>query len=82
MLQNKMRIPTIYNPSNQSPEEIISNFVIRLQEFDGLFSAIKNDKMNKPPQHFIVQGQRGYGKTTLLLRLNYEIKIVQSLMNG
>ncbi len=73
MLQTKLKFPTIYNPASQSPEEIVSNFVIRLREFDELFQAIKNDKMEKPPQHFIIQGQRGYGKTTLLLRLNHEI---------
>ncbi len=73
MLQTKLKFPTIYNPSSQSPEEIASNFVIRLREFKELFEAIKKDKMEKPPQHFIIQGQRGYGKTTLLLRLSHEI---------
>ena len=73
MSQINSKYPTIYNPATQSPEEIVSNFVIRIREFNELFDAIKNDKMEKPPQHFIIQGQRGYGKTTLLLRLNYEI---------
>ncbi len=45
-----------------------------MKEFDELFATIKNDKMTAPPQHFLIQGQRGYGKTTLLLRLNLEIK--------
>ena len=74
MLQTKFTLPSIYNPGNQTSEEIISNFVVRLPEFDELFGAIKNDKMEKPPQHYLIQGQRGYGKTTLLLRLNIEIK--------
>ena len=74
MSQTKLRYPTIYNPASQSAEEIVANFVIRLQEFNELFTAIKNDRMEKPPQHFMIQGQRGYGKTTLLLRLNYEMR--------
>jgi TPR repeat protein len=74
MSQTKLRYPTIYNPASQSAEEIAANFVIRLQEFNELYSAIKKDKMNKPSQHFMIQAQRGYGKTTLLLRLNHEIQ--------
>ncbi len=58
----------------QSPDEIVANFVIRLKEFDELFRAIKADKMAKPPQHYIIQGQRGYGKSTLLWRLKIEIE--------
>ncbi len=74
MSLTKLSSPSIYNPANQSAEEIISNFVVRLQEYEEVFTAIKNDKMGKPPQNFIIQGQRGYGKTTLLLRINHEIK--------
>jgi TPR repeat protein len=73
MSQTKINFPSIYNPTNQSAEEILSNFVVRTKEFKELFDLIKNDKMEKPAQHFIIQGQRGYGKTTLLLRLKYEI---------
>lgn len=73
MSQTKFNFPSVYNPATQSQEEIIANFVVRTQEFTELFDAIKKDKMEKPSQHFIIQGQRGYGKTTLLLRLKYEI---------
>lgn len=34
---------------------------------------IGQDKMDKPGQHFIVQGQRGSGKTTLLLMIKYTV---------
>ncbi|MDP2207172.1 MAG: tetratricopeptide repeat protein [Bacteroidota bacterium] len=74
MSQTKFKIPSIYNPATQTAEEIISNFVVRLKEFDELFETIKTDQMINPPQHYIIQGQRGYGKTTLLLRINIEIK--------
>lgn len=37
--------------------------------------------MLNPPQHYIIQGQRGFGKTTLLLRLYLEIEIDPELNN-
>lgn len=73
MSPTKSHLPSIYNPGEQSREELIANFVIRLREFGELYASVKQDKMEKPPQHFIIQGQRGYGKTTLLLRLYYEL---------
>ena len=30
--------------------------------------------MEHPEQHFLIEGQRGTGKTTLLLRLSYEVE--------
>jgi TPR repeat protein len=74
MWRTKSRLPSLYNPATQSSEEIVSNFVIRLGQFNELTSAIKSDLMEKPPQHYMIQGQRGYGKSTLLLRLKIEIE--------
>ncbi|MCK4765773.1 MAG: winged helix-turn-helix transcriptional regulator [Candidatus Aminicenantes bacterium] len=68
------RVANIYNPANQTEEELRKNFVIRELEFKTIFERIKNSPMKHPEQHFIIQGQRGFGKTTLLLRLYYEIK--------
>lgn len=67
-------IAYIYNPANYSEEELIKNFIVRLDEFNSIFQVIKNDDMKHPPQHFIIQGLRGNGKTTLLQRLYYEVK--------
>jgi TPR repeat protein len=77
--RTKSRFVSAYNPANQTPEELVSNYVIRLDEFNELFQAVKGDSMDKPPQHYIIQGQRGYGKTTLLLRLAIEINNHESL---
>ena len=74
MSQTKSKSPSVFNPHNQTSKEIVANFVVRLGVFNEIFNAVRKDKMDKPPQHFIIQGQRGYGKTTLLLRLNLEIK--------
>lgn len=73
MLQTKFNFPAIYNPANQTKEELIANFVVRLKQFHSIFDVIKKDEMKKPPQHFIIQGPRGSGKTTLLLRLFHAV---------
>lgn len=72
MLQNNL-ISHIYNPDNQTQDELIENFVIREKEFKKIFKDISNSTMQNPEQHYIIQGQRGQGKTTLILRLYYEI---------
>ena len=74
MSQNKTSSLFLYNPASQDPNELVANFVIRIKEFNELYEVIKNDKMDTPPQHYLIQGQRGYGKTTLQLRLCIEIK--------
>lgn len=73
MSQTKYHIPTLYNPKNLSKSELIENFVIRTKEFEQIFHIVQNDEMQDPPQHIIIQGQRGSGRTTLLLRIYYEV---------
>jgi len=73
MLPTRFNFPAIYNPANQTKEELIANFVVRMKEFNTIFDVIKKDEMKTPPQHFIIQGPRGSGKTTLLLRLFYAL---------
>jgi TPR repeat protein len=67
-------IANTYNPHNQTEDELIEGFVVRTKEFKALYNDIKSDKMQHPPQHAIIHGRRGSGKTTFLLRLYYEIK--------
>ena len=74
MSRTKSHLPFIYNPAELTKSELIENFVIRQHEFEQIFDIIKKDNMQNPPQHIIIQGQRGTGKTTLLLRLSYAIK--------
>lgn len=70
----KPLIANLYNPHEQSKEELIASFVVRQKTFHKLFQVIKRAKMQHPEQHFLIEGQRGMGKTTLLLRLSYEIE--------
>ena len=67
-------LPKIYNPALQSKQELIENFVVRARLFRDIFDDIKKSKMQHPEQHYIIQGNRGQGKTTMLLRIAYEIK--------
>ena len=75
----KRTIDFIYNPDNQTKEELISSFVVRLKTFDRLFSDIRKSKMKSPEQHYLIEGKRGMGKTTLLLRMGYEIENDEAL---
>lgn len=74
MSRTKMTVANIYNPANQSEQELISHFVVRQEEFQHLLQAISTASMQSPEQDYIIQGPRGCGKTTLLLRLYYAIK--------
>jgi TPR repeat protein len=69
-----MEISTIYNPHEQTEQELLDGFVIREKEFKTIFHDIQKNKMPTPPQHYIVYGIRGNGKTSLLLKLFYEVR--------
>ena len=74
MSQTNKLIANLYNPHLLSRDDLISSFVIREKEFKDIFNDIKSSTMEHPEQHYIIQGARGTGKTTLLLRIYYEIK--------
>ena len=75
------KIAYIYNPANQTYEELVQNFVIRKKEFKKIFNEIVDVDLNCSAQHFLIEGQRGTGKTSLLLRLKYEIENSDNLNN-
>ncbi|MBD3305329.1 hypothetical protein GF339_03125 [candidate division KSB3 bacterium] len=64
----------LYNPHEQSKEQLIDRFVARHSVFSDLYQTIKAYPMTQVDQHYLIEGQRGMGKTTLLLRLSYEIE--------
>ncbi|MBZ9685468.1 hypothetical protein G9F72_003760 [Clostridium estertheticum] len=65
---------SLYNPNNLTREELVDRFVIRKKEFQKIYKDIVDSDMKYPEQHYIIEAQRGYGKTTLLKRLYFEIK--------
>ncbi|MFW6131747.1 MAG: hypothetical protein ACOC5F_04025 [Candidatus Aminicenantaceae bacterium] len=71
---SRVDLPSIYNPGSQTPQELIDNFVVRIKLFQDVYNDIKNSDMTYPQQPYIIQGVRGQGKTTFLLRIAYEIE--------
>ena len=67
-------VANLYNPHEQSREQLIEGFVVRHKILKQLFREIKSSTMQFPEQHYLIEGQRGMGKTTLLLRLSYQIE--------
>jgi hypothetical protein len=77
-----MRIDnTLFNPANQPKEWLIENFVVRTKIFEKIFKDIQTGKMKYPEQHYMVQGLRGMGKTSLLLRIKYEVEKNETINN-
>ncbi|MEO1260607.1 MAG: tetratricopeptide repeat protein [Bacteroidota bacterium] len=64
----------IYNPGRLTDEEIEKSFITRLGVFKYLFGKIIDEDKNSIPQHYIVIGQRGMGKSTLLHRIAVELR--------
>ncbi len=57
-----------YNPHLWGPEELRSIFVIRTRELRELLDRLRATPDASAPQHLLVTGPRGMGKTTLLRR--------------
>ena len=63
----------LYNPQRQSPEVTEMLFVARQKQFELLLNKIVQEKENSIPQHYLIIGQRGMGKTTMLKRIEVEL---------
>jgi TPR repeat protein len=74
MVAGKQLIANIYNPDNFSRKELIDRFVVRLDFFERLYLELKDSKMDKPEQQYLLVARRGMGKTTFLLRLAYQME--------
>ncbi|MDR0395576.1 MAG: hypothetical protein LBH77_10505 [Tannerella sp.] len=62
----------LYNPQRQSHEVTKKLFVVRQKQFHLLFEKILQEDDNSIPQHYLIVGQRGMGKTTMLKRIQVE----------
>ncbi len=74
MVAIKSGVKKIFNPSEEPKEMLIATFAIRKILFTKLMSYIRDSNFNVAPQHCLIVGQRGMGKTTLMLRLKYEVE--------
>jgi AAA domain len=63
----------LYNPARMSEDELLARFIVREKQFQVLWEEISSSSLTTIDQHFLIIGQRGMGKTTLMLKLAYEI---------
>jgi tetratricopeptide (TPR) repeat protein len=64
----------IFAPGRQSDEELKLTFIARQNVFELLLEDIASTRANGIPQHHLIIGQRGMGKTTLLRRLDVALR--------
>ena len=63
----------LYNPQLQNADTVEKLFVVRGKQFELLLNQVVQEKENSIPQHHLIIGQRGMGKTTLLKRMEVEL---------
>lgn len=68
-----------YNPGTLDDEDVINNYISRKAIFQKLIKEIESETNDSIPQHHLIIGQRGMGKTTLLKRIEVEIKTKEDL---
>ncbi len=61
--------PALYNPALWSRAEVRAYFIARQALLDRLLDDFRREKQGTRPQHRLILGQRGMGKSTLLRRL-------------
>ncbi|MFT6319193.1 MAG: Cdc6-like AAA superfamily ATPase [Granulosicoccus sp.] len=64
----------LYNPQRMSDDLVENLFVVRKKQFNFLIKQLKKEKPNGIPQHHLIIAQRGMGKTTLLKRIEVELR--------
>ncbi len=65
---------TLHNPVRFTDSEIAAAFVARKAIFERVLTEIAAEKAKSRPQHHLIVGQRGMGKSTLLMRLAAELR--------
>jgi hypothetical protein len=63
-----------YTPDEMSEKAFLKRFVVRHEVFEEIFEELKEADYSVPNQHYIMIGQRGQGKTTLLRKLKLEVE--------
>ncbi|WP_428656827.1 AAA family ATPase [Runella sp.] len=65
---------SIFMPSRLSDDEIKLLFYARKDIFDSLIDSLSHEEKGSIPQHHLIVGQRGMGKSTLLKRLDVALR--------
>jgi tetratricopeptide (TPR) repeat protein len=74
-----LRGTALYNPHLHGKQELISLFVARRELLALLLEDLRSRSSGGSPQHHLIIGQRGMGKTMLLRRIAYAIEDDPSL---
>ncbi len=64
----------IYNPALLKKEDLIRGFVARHALLERLLDDLRREQEGQTPQHHLLIGQRGLGKTTLLRRIAFAVE--------
>ena len=64
----------VFAPGRQSDEELKASFIARQPVLDLILEDIASTRIGGIPQHHLIIGQRGMGKTTLLRRLDVALR--------
>lgn len=63
-----------YTPDEMNEEDFLARFAVRNEIVQTIFSDLKTSDYNVPNQNYLIIGQRGQGKTTLLRKLQLDVK--------
>jgi hypothetical protein len=72
--QYPLRDTAIYNPHLLNKEELIGLFAARRKLLDQLLEDLSRCRPGEAPQHHLLVGLRGMGKTMLLRRLHFAVE--------
>jgi|CXWL01.1.fsa_nt_gi Flp pilus assembly protein TadD len=63
----------LYNPALLQPDDLLAQFTARLPMLETLLGVIRGSKAGQPPQHCLLIGARGMGKTTTLWAIAHRV---------
>lgn len=64
----------VFTPGRQNDDEIRASYIARQAVLDMILDDIRRTRSGSIPQHHLIIGQRGMGKTTLLKRLHVALR--------
>lgn len=74
LLNEPLHGVAVYNPGILSKQELIRLFVARRNLLQQILDDLRREKKKGIPQHRLLVGARGMGKTTLLRRIAYAVE--------
>ena len=63
----------LYNPALLAPDDLLAQFTARRPMLETLLGIVRGNKVGQPPQHCLLIGARGMGKTTTLWAIAHRV---------